>query len=135
MSAMNKISLTSMIGALTVLISMSAAADISGTYKCSYHDPLSNPPDGQETITIKPTGETYKVLLTAKDSVVPYAFGNGLYNKNVSNAFAYIFWLPKSPTSTNIQFFIVKPDGSLDGIFAQSNKDKSGTETCTKSAS
>ncbi len=113
---------------------LSTMPDISGTYNCTYHDPLSNPPDSSETITIKKSGSNYKVTLTSKDNVVPYGFGIGMPSKSVNNAFAYIYWQPKTPATTNVEFFIVKPDGSLDGVFAESNKSKSGTEVCTKSS-
>ncbi|EEZ95762.1 hypothetical protein LLB_0943 [Legionella longbeachae D-4968] len=53
-------------------------------------------------------------------------------NKNINNAIGYIFWQPKSPTVTTVQIFNIKPDGTLDGYFSESNKDKGGTETCTK---
>lgn len=111
-----------------------ATPNIAGTYHCNYHDPLSNPADSTETITFKQTGDTFRVTQTSKDSVTPYAFGIGIFNKDIPNAFAYIYWMPKTPNTTNVQFFVIKPDGSLDGGFAQSNKDKSGTEVCTKAS-
>jgi hypothetical protein len=106
--------------------------NIVGTYKCKYHDPSSTPPDSSETITFEQNGDTIRVKQIATDSVIPYAVGIGLYNKTVNNAFSYIYWLQRSPNVTNVQFFMIKPDGSLEGTFAQSNKSKSGTEVCTK---
>ena len=139
MKIATSISLTAMLGALALssagLYAADSAPDISGSYNCQYHDPLSNPPDSTEKIVFKKNGETYRVSQIGPDSVVPYASGVGLFNSNVKNAIAYLYWLPKTPTSTNVVFFKVKPDGSLDGVFAQSNRDKSGTETCTKSSS
>jgi len=139
----NKISFMTSFGIILLTASLptfadtapATAPDVSGTYNCKYHDPSSTPTDSTETITLKKNGDTYKVTMTVTDSVVPYAYGIGTFNKNINNAFAYIYWLPKTPATTNVEFFMIKPDGSLDGVFAQSNKTKAGTETCTKSSS
>lgn len=135
MRVINKFSLATMLGILAVSPSIYSAdtSDISGSYKCSYHDPFTTPNDGTETIVFKKNGDVYKISGIPTGSVFPYYVGKGLFNKNVSNAIGYIFWQPKSPSVTTIQLFTIKPDGSLDGVFAESNKDKGGTETCTKS--
>lgn len=133
MSVISKISLATMAGILAVSTSVySDTPDISGSYNCSYHDPFSTPNDGTETIVFKKNGDVYKIAGIPKGSVFPYYVGKGLMNKNVNNAIGYIFWQPKSPAVTTVQIFNIKPDGSLDGYFAESNKDKGGYETCTK---
>jgi len=137
MNTINKISLATVLGIFSMSAGVSSAADapdISGTYKCSYHDPFSTPPDGTETIIFKKNGDTFKVSEIGSNSVIPYFLGKGIFNKDINNAFAYIYWQPKTPSSINVEFFTIKPDGSIDGVFAESNKDKSGTETCTKSS-
>ncbi|KTC89628.1 hypothetical protein OQJ18_08400 [Fluoribacter dumoffii] len=136
MRAINKLSLATMLGVLAVSpgVYSADAPDISGSYKCSYHDPFTTPNDGTETVVFKKNGDVYKISGIPTGSVFPYYIGKGIMNKNVPNAIGYIFWQPKSPTVTTIQIFTIKPDGSLDGVFAESNKDKGGTETCTKSA-
>ncbi|WP_454780520.1 hypothetical protein [Legionella sp. WA2022007384] len=135
MRVINKLSLATMLGILAVSPSIYSAdtSDISGSYKCSYHDPFTTPNDGTETVVFKKNGDVYKISGIPTGSVFPYYIGKGIFNKNVNNAIGYIFWQPKSPSVTTIQIFTVKPDGSLDGVFAESNKDKGGTETCTKS--
>lgn len=136
MHVINKISLATALGVLAASTNVFSAEtpDISGSYTCSYHDPSSNPSDGTETVVLKKNGDVYKVSGIPTGSVFPYYIGKGLFNKNVSNAIGYIFWQPKSPSVTTIQIFNIKPDGSLDGVFSESNKDKMGTETCTKAA-
>ncbi|AWN73649.1 hypothetical protein LEAN103870_10280 [Legionella anisa] len=136
MRVMNKLSLATVLGILAVSPSVYAAdaPDISGSYKCSYHDPFTTPNDGTETVVFKKNGDVYKISGIPTGSVFPYYIGKGIMNKNVGNAIGYIFWQPKSPSVTTIQLFTIKPDGSLDGVFAESNKDKGGTETCTKAA-
>lgn len=135
MSAMKQISVATVLGILTMSTSVysAGAADISGSYTCSYHDPFTTPNDGTETIVFKKNGDTYKISGIPTGSVLPYYVGKAIFNKDVDNAVGYIFWQPKSPSVTTVQLFTIKPDGSLDGVFAQSNKDKGGTETCTKS--
>lgn len=135
MRVLNKLSLATMLGILAVSPSTYSAdaTDISGSYKCSYHDPFTTPNDGTETIVFKKNGDVYRISGIPTGSVFPYYVGKGIFNKNVGNVIGYIFWQPKSPSVTTIQLFTIKPDGSLDGVFAESNKDKGGTETCTKS--
>ncbi|HHF7364937.1 TPA: hypothetical protein ACPSKY_000027 [Legionella bozemanae] len=136
MRVINKLSLATVLGVLAVSPSVYSAEipDISGSYKCSYHDPFTTPNDGTETVVFKKNGDVYKISGIPTGSVFPYYIGKGIFNKNVGNAIGYIFWQPKSPSVTTIQLFTIKPDGSLDGVFAESNKDKGGTETCTKAA-
>ena len=133
MRVINTISLAAMMGILTISTSVySDTLDISGSYECSYHDPSSTPNDGTETLVFKKNGDVYKIAGIPKGSVFPYYIGKGLMNKNINNAIGYIFWQPKSPAVTTVQIFNIKSDGSLDGYFAESNKDKGGYETCTK---
>lgn len=137
---MRAIKKTSLITACFMLASTSvfaadASPDITGEYTCKYHDPSLSNPDSSETIKFEKNGDTYKVKQIAKDSVIPYAVGVGIFNKDVKNVFSYVYWQPKTQTTTNIQFFTVNADGTLTGGFAQSNKTKAGTETCTKSSS
>lgn len=137
MSAMNRISLLTACFMLTSASVFAADApasspDITGEYACKYHDPSLSNPDSTETITFEKNGDTYKVRQMAQDSVLPYAVGVGIFNKDVKNVFSYLYWNVKPPATTNLQFFTVNADGSLTGGFAQTNKDKAGTETCTK---
>lgn len=143
MSAINKILFISafiMLSSLTLSSSIFAAdassssPDISGKYNCKYHDPSLTNPDSTETISFEKNGDTYRVKQIAQDTVLPYAVGVGLFNKDVKNVFSYIYWQPKTPATTNVEFFTVNTDGSLTGGFAQSNRNKAGTETCTKSS-
>lgn len=55
MRVMNKLSLATVLGILAVSPSVYAAdaPDISGSYKCSYHDPFTTPNDGTETVVFK----------------------------------------------------------------------------------
>lgn len=133
MSVISKISRATLVGILAVSTSVySDTPDISGSYKCSYHDPFSTPNDGTETIVFKKNGDVYKISGIPEGNVFPYYIGKGVMNKNINNAIGYIFWQPKSPTVTTVQIFNINPDGSLDGYFSESNKDAGGTETCTK---
>lgn len=133
MRVISKISLASLMGILAVSTSVySDTPDISGSYQCSYHDPFSTPNDGTETIVFKKNGDVYKISGIPTGNVFPYYIGKGVMNKNINNAIGYIFWQPKSPTVTTVQIFNIKPDGTLDGYFSESNKDTGGTETCTK---
>lgn len=132
MSVINQLTFA-MVFILTISTSIGFAdtPNISGSYKCSYHDPLSIPNDGTEVIRFKKNGEIYKITETPTGSDFPYYIGKGLFNKNVNNAFGFLIWQLKSPSLTTVQIFTIQPDGSLYGVFAESNKDMTGTETCT----
>ncbi len=133
MNAIYKLILTVSLSSLAM--AAFADADFSGTYSCNGNDPNSTPPAFKENIIFKKTGSTYSVQLIHSGSVFPYNLGTGVVNKDIPNAIAYVYWDPKSPTTMGSEIFIVNSDGSLDGVYADSNKTKSGTETCTKSAS
>lgn len=108
---------------------------IEGTYICRFHDPIANPPDGKDIVTIKKTSQNFfKITHTVIGSAKPYLYGVGLFNKNINNALATMYWFPKSPNNTFIEYFVINPDGSLSGVFAESNKKIAGSETCKKSS-
>lgn len=135
MKAINGMSLIAACLTLTSAAYAADASDMSGKYNCKYHDPSLTNPDSTEVITFEKNGDTYRVKQIAQDSVLPYAVGVGLFNKDVKNVFSYLYWEPKTPSTTNVEFFTVNTDGTLTGGFAQSNKTKVGTETCTKASS
>ena len=135
MNAFNKISLASTLGILSLLVCTSAVAvppDISGTYKCSGINPAANSPNFTETVVLKKNKDTYNVQLIY--NIIPYNIGTGIFNKDVNDAFSYVYWDPKTPSSFGSVFFTIKPDGSLEGVFSNYNENKPGTETCTKSS-
>lgn len=107
--------------------------NIVGTYNCKYHDPTAKPNDGEDIIIIKKSSDNFfKVTHILKGNTTPYVYGVGLFNKNINNAFAYIYWYPKSPKYSYIEYFIINPNNSLSGVFSESNKKYSGTENCKK---
>lgn len=55
MRVINKLSLATVLGVLAVSPSVYSAEipDISGSYKCSYHDPFTTPNDGTETVVLQ----------------------------------------------------------------------------------
>jgi hypothetical protein len=134
MCVIHQITLAIVLGILTISTSIgfADAPNISGLYKCSYHDPFSTPNDGTEVIRFKKNGDIYKIEETPTGSDFPYFIGKGIFHKNIDNAFGYLIWQLKSPAVTSVQIFTILPDGSLHGVFAQSNRDMIGTETCTK---
>jgi len=137
MNTLNKFSLATVLGILSLSASVSYAAnapDISGTYKCNYHDPLGTPPDSTETMVFKNNGNTFKVEIMGEGDTVPYFIGKGIFNKDVSNGFAFMYWQPKTPGTPNIKYLTIKPDGSLVGAFAAGNTDKAASEECTKAS-
>lgn len=123
----------SILALLTCATTFAASSpDISGTYNCKYHDPKSTPPDGNETIVFKKSGDTYSVKMISSGSVVPYDYGTVVFNKDVNDAFTYIYWNLKDNTNFGAELMLIKPDGSLDGVFLNNGQKKPGTETCTK---
>lgn len=135
MNAINKIS--TVLGILSLLactVAAASAPDISGTYTCTGQDPFSTPPSYTEKLVIKKNGDTYRIQLIGINSVLPYNLGTAVFNKNIDNAFSFVFWNLKDTTNFGPEIFIIKPDGSLDGVFTEHNKNKSGTENCTKSS-
>lgn len=114
--------------------SFAASVDnIVGTYNCHYNDPTLKSPEGDDVIDIKKTSDNFfKVTHTMKESTTPYVYGVGLFNKNIDNAFAYVYWYPKSPKYSYIEYFIINSDNTLSGVFTESNKKFAGTETCKK---
>jgi hypothetical protein len=111
------------------------ATDISGTYNCIGSDPYSTPPDFKESILFKKNGDTYNVQMIHSNSILPYDFGTAIVNKDISNAISYVYWDPKNPSTMGTELLEIKSDGSLVGVYADHNKMKSGTETCTKASS
>lgn len=139
MNTFNKFTFASTLGLLAMLAyavpSVAAAPDISGTYKCSYHDPSSTPNDGTESIVLKKTGDTYMVKMISNGNTIPYDFGTGVFSKDMDDTFSYVYWNLKDPSGNfGSQLFIIKSDGSLDGVFSNNGENKPGTETCTKSS-
>lgn len=114
-------------------VTTASAPDISGTYKCTYQDPASTPPNGSESIVFKKNGDTYSVKMIAAGDTFPYDYGTAIFNKNINDAFALINWKVKDITSFASETFIIKPDGSLDAAYVSSGY-KMATETCTKSS-
>lgn len=141
MNAINKILLTVSLSTFTLLAyaadpaAATGSSDVSGTYTCVGHDPSSTPPDFNENIVFKKNGDAYSVQLIHTGSVFPYNLGTAVMSKSIPNAIAYVYWDPKSTSTMGSQLFVINADGSLDGVYADSNKTKVGTETCTKSAS
>lgn len=139
MNTIKKMTLAVGLSMLTSLASASPPAstdapDISGVYKCNYNDPASTPPHGTENIVFKKSGDTFTVKMIATGDTLPYDYGTALFNKDVNDAFTYVFWKVKDSTSFGAEYFIIKDDGSLDGVFLGNGGTKIGTETCMKSA-
>lgn len=137
MKTNNKISLVIALSMLSMLVwssTIANAPDISGTYTCTGQDPLSTPPEFSEKLILKSNGDTYSVKAISTNSVIPWGLGTAIFKKDVNNAFAYVYWNLKDPTSFGSELFIIKPDGSLDGVFSDNNKNKPATETCTKAS-
>ncbi|PWY56539.1 hypothetical protein DGG96_02835 [Legionella qingyii] len=143
---MNRISLTMMLGTLSCLsflstafadtsITQTSTTDISGTYVCNFHDPFSTPPDGTEYLTIKKgSNNSYRMSKKGMNDTTPSLVGIGLQNKEQNNAFSFLFWWSKDPTTIFAQYIIIKPDGTLEGKWAQSNKNQAATISCKKSS-
>lgn len=121
---------------LTILSYMSIAKssprDITGTYRCKGHDPYLTNPNFTENLILKKNGDSYKVELIGVDNAIPSNLGIAIFNKNIDNAFAFVYWRPANPDTKGIQFMIIKPDGSLNGTYANSNSKVIGTEVCKK---
>lgn len=110
-----------------------AQADVVGTYKCSGYDPLLNDPNFKENLVLKKANnDTYKVELLELNSVLPYFIGTAIFNKNIPNAFAFVYWDPHKPDKMGAEFVIINSDGSLDAVFANANKSVAGNERCVK---
>ena len=147
MISMNKVSFTMALATFSCLSFLSttfadtpaaqtATTDISGTYLCNYHDPFSNPQDGTEMLIIKKgSGNNYKMSKKGVNDTTPSIIGIGLVNKDLNNVLSFLFWRPTTMTTNFVQFFIVKPDGTLEGEWVQSNKTQVATFTCKKSSS
>ncbi len=113
----------------------SGSGDISGTYTCSGSDPYSTPPDFKEKIIFKKNGDnTYTVQMIHSDNVIPYNFGTGIVSKNNPNVLSYVYWDPKNTSTMGTEMLSIGSDGSLSGVYADHNKMKTGTETCTKAS-
>ena len=141
MKAINKISLTTVLGILTILACTSSIAagapDISGTYTCTGQDPYQvppSPPAFSEKIVLKKNGDAYVLQTFSVDSSVPWDYGTAIFNKDINDSFTYVYWLVKDSTKYGSELMIIKPDGSLDGVFMDNGKNKIGTETCTKAS-
>ncbi|CAM2951691.1 Uncharacterised protein [Legionella steigerwaltii] len=146
MISMNRISRSIMLGTFSCFAFLSNAfadapktqtstTDISGTYSCSFHDPFSTPPDGTEILTIKKGSDNnYRMSKKGINDTTPSIVGIGLQNKDLNNAYAFLFWWSKDMTTTFAQFFIVKPDGTLEGKWAQSGRNQAATFSCKKSS-
>src|SRR5579885_1115785 len=108
-------------------------ADISGNYQCTYYDLGDTSKMYTEKMTIKKNGTVYNVQVFGKDAVIPYELGTAIFNTEVDNAFAFVFWNIKDSTTYGSEIFVIKSDGSLDGAFSyNNNNNKPGIETCTK---
>ncbi|GEM_PF-2075360 len=140
MNAINKIMIVSMLCTSTILAYADTPAptstpDISGTYNCLGSDPFSTPPSFKETIKIAKNGDVYNVQMIHSDSVLPYDFGTGFISKDMPNVFSYVYWDPKNTSTMGTEVLLINSDGSLKGAYADHNKTKSGTESCTKASS
>lgn len=113
-------------------IAYGATSEISGTYKCSGTDPLLTNPSFKEKLVIKKNNGTYKVDIVETSGVIPYWYATAIVNKEIEDVFAFVYWDPKKPNVKGSELLIIKPDGSLDGVFADANKNVSGKVICRK---
>ena len=136
MITLKKISLTislCMLTTFTCISSFAAIPDITGNYTCAGNDPSSTPNAYTDNMMIKKNGDVYSVRYLQTGSVIPYLLGTGIVNKDASNVISLIFWDPTTPAGAT-ELYLIKPDGSLDGIFASSKKTVTGTELCKKTS-
>lgn len=136
MKAINKSKLALTIcitGMLTCVTTFAAAPDISGNYTCTGNDPSSNPPNYTDNLVIKKNGDVYNIRFLHTDSTIPYLLGTGIFNKGIDNVLSLIYWNPSNMGGAT-EVFVIKPDGSLDGYFAENSKSIAGSEICKKSS-
>lgn len=134
MAILNKITLSIALCMMTTIPQVAAYADtpdISGTYTCTGSDPTSTPNAYTDDMVIKKNGDIYNIRYLQTGSVTPYLLGTGIVNKDVNNVMSLIFWDPTTLAGAT-ETYVVKPDGSLDGLFASSKKQVAGNEICKK---
>lgn len=137
MNTVIKIILATAFCMLTTIASADPTAstpDISGTYKCKWHDPNSTPSDGTETIVYKKVGDAFSGKIIEGSDTKPYFYATAFFNKDVTDSFSDVYWNVKDPTSFASEIFVIQSDGSLDGVFLTNNGTKPGSETCVKSS-
>lgn len=112
-----------------------SSPDILGTYSCTYHDATINPPDGKEILIIKKDKQNnYRMEKKGEGDSTPSIIGVGLQNKDMNHVFSFLFWWPKAPSATLVQYIVAQPDGTLEGQWVQSNRSKTGQFNCKKSS-
>ncbi|MCW8400618.1 hypothetical protein OQJ26_17705 [Legionella sp. PATHC038] len=146
MISINRISFKIILGTLSCLsflptafadapATQTSTSDISGTYLCNFRDPFSNPTDGTEVLIIKKSSDNnYRMFKRGIHHTTPTIAGVGLQNKDINNAFSFIFWWSKDLTTTFTQYILIKPDGTLEGKWVQNNKNQAATFSCKKSS-
>lgn len=112
----------------------SSGMDISGTYQCQGYDPFGKSDYNYPTATFSKNGDTYNVQWQSSTGY-PLLLGTGLFNKDITNAFSVVFWDPKKADYFGTALYLVKPDGSLAGVWTLQAQKQVGTETCTKAKS
>lgn len=135
MSIMNKISFVTLFGMIllfNIRVAISATTDIAGIYRCSGSDPMLKDPNFEENIEIKKNGDTYKVEFYVIDGAIPFWLGTAITNKNINNVFSLLYWDPNKPDTRGIELVVIKPDGSLNSVFADANRTVTGHMTCKR---
>jgi hypothetical protein len=138
MNMIKKISLATTLGLFAILTSVSSIAagapDISGTYMCTGYDPTyASSPHFTETLVLNKVRDVYRVQILNNQSTVPNFIGTAIFNNDVNDAISIIYWSIKRPSSPANEFFTIKPDGSLEGIYLDTGEPKPDTISCTKS--
>lgn len=108
-----------------------STTDVSGTYQCQGYDPFGKSDYNYPTAVFTKNGDTYNIQWQSSTGY-PLLLGTGLFNKDVSNAFAVVFWDPKKPDYFGAGLYTVKPDGSMQAVWTLQAQKQIGTEVCTK---
>jgi len=105
------------------------AAEITGYYSCTGHDPLGSTPYSTH-LTIGKTGHTLN--FTWESETAKEFTGAGLFSKTNSNIIAAEFCDANDQKNGGVILYTVKPSGDLEGEWIFTNKTLIGTENCIK---
>jgi len=109
----------------------SGGSDVSGTYQCQGYDPFGKSNYSYPTVTIAKNGDAYTIQWQSSTGY-PLLLGTGLFNHEINNAFAVVFWDPKKADYFGTAIYLIKPDGTLQADWTLQAQKQIGTETCTK---
>jgi hypothetical protein len=107
-----------------------ASPDISGSWKCSGHDPFKKK-EMTSSGEIKKTGDTYSLTNWKEDGANDLRSGTGLASKK-NNSLGVMFWSNDNPEYVGFGVYEIKSKDKIVGAWTMKNGEVSAEETCER---